>query len=64
MDPTGIFDSRSGDSGGPLFYNNTLYGIIVWGSGFAQDCLPGVYINVYQYVNWIDSTLQKIGEKI
>ncbi|KAM7349905.1 trypsin-2 [Cochliomyia hominivorax] len=46
-------DSCQGDSGGPLVYNNTLIGIISWGSGCGQPGFPGVYADVQYYNKWI-----------
>ena len=52
-------DSCTGDSGGPIFRQNlngvggTLYGISSWGYGCAEAKRPGVYTNVYYYLDWI-----------
>ncbi|TCS41660.1 trypsin-like serine protease [Reinekea marinisedimentorum] len=50
-------DSCSGDSGGPLFYEDdgTLLGIVSWGPfPCADSSLPyGVYTNVFNYIDWI-----------
>ncbi|XP_041675067.1 chymotrypsin-2 [Drosophila eugracilis] len=44
----------SGDSGGPLIYNNQQVGIVSWS---IKPCTvapyPGVYCKVSQYVDWI-----------
>ncbi len=52
-------DSCSGDSGGPLFINQTgnvqQIGIVSYGRGCAEPDYYGVYTNVYYYRNWINS---------
>lgn len=46
-------DSCQGDSGGPLISNNTLYGIVSWGYGCAEEGYPGVYGNVAAFRKFI-----------
>lgn len=57
--PGGKADACQGDSGGPQFVNMTLYGLVSWGWGCARPCTPGVYTNVYKFVNWIDQEIVK-----
>ncbi|KAJ8708456.1 hypothetical protein PYW07_010581 [Mythimna separata] len=55
-------DSCKGDSGGPLVYENTsrfqLVGVISFGPAECGiEGLPGIYTNVYQYLDWIKSVI-------
>lgn len=54
-------DSCQGDSGGPLVsQDGYLVGITSWGYGCARPGYPGVYTQVTQYVQWINT--QRQGE--
>lgn len=51
-------DSCQGDSGGPMIYRDSnekahLIGIVSWGQGCGRKAIPGVYVDVKYYINWI-----------
>lgn len=46
-------DACQGDSGGSLFYDSTIVGVVSFGDGCARPDKPGVYANVAQVVDWI-----------
>ncbi|XP_059476937.1 trypsin-1-like [Neocloeon triangulifer] len=47
-------DSCNGDSGGPLYKDGVLYGIVSWGSSACgEPDLPGVYTRVSYFRDWI-----------
>ena len=50
-------DACLGDSGGPAVYNNELVGIISSGIGCAREEFPGIYTNLYKYINWINKII-------
>uniref|UniRef100_A0A3P8P469 Peptidase S1 domain-containing protein n=1 Tax=Astatotilapia calliptera TaxID=8154 RepID=A0A3P8P469_ASTCA len=52
-------DTRKGDSGGGVIYNNMIYGVIS-GSGECVCTVPAVTVNVCPYMKWIN---QKINPK-
>uniref|UniRef100_A0A3Q4H2C2 Peptidase S1 domain-containing protein n=1 Tax=Neolamprologus brichardi TaxID=32507 RepID=A0A3Q4H2C2_NEOBR len=51
-------DTRGGDSGGGVIYNNMIYGVIK-GGGVHACTRPAVTVNVCPYMNWIN---QKIAQ--
>lgn len=56
-------DSCKGDSGGPLMYEHSkkyeAVGIVSFGpEKCGQIDIPGVYTNVYEYLPWIQNTIE------
>jgi secreted trypsin-like serine protease len=61
--PEGIYDSCSGDSGGPLMVRDgptgyLLIGVVSFGRGCAQKGYPGVYARLSSYRDWIFDTVE------
>ncbi|GFQ93913.1 dnaJ homolog subfamily C member 13 [Trichonephila clavata] len=57
-------DACKGDGGGPLvcFRSDNSYtvaGLVSWGIDCGQEGIPGVYVNVKKYNDWIVSKTQK-----
>ena len=56
-------DACKDDGGGPLVCKETwtglwqLAGIVSWGIGCGERDVPGVYVKVSQYENWIQQQL-------
>lgn len=55
-------DSCAGDSGGPLLiwddaYGYMVIGLVSWGKGCGSN-LPGVYVRVSAYKDWIEAKLK------
>lgn len=46
-------DSCQGDSGGGMVCNGILTGIVSGGEGCARPRTPGVYTNIFYYMDWI-----------
>ncbi|XP_067635767.1 serine protease 1 [Eurosta solidaginis] len=47
-------DACQADSGGPMFCNNVLTGVVSFGIGCGDPRAPGVYTDVSAYIKWIE----------
>lgn len=50
-------DACVGDSGGPLQLDGKLLGIVSYGFGCAVPGKPGVYVNVAEVRDWIETVV-------
>lgn len=54
---TQILFSLQGDGGGPMVCERggswQVVGVVSWGIGCGQYGVPGVYVNVAHYLDWI-----------
>ncbi|NP_001011293.1 uncharacterized protein LOC496746 precursor [Xenopus tropicalis] len=50
-------DSCQGDAGGPLICKGELYGIILWGNECSGRGIPGVYLKVCNFTNWMQNII-------
>ncbi|XP_024875277.1 trypsin-3-like [Temnothorax curvispinosus] len=46
-------DACQGDSGGGMVCKGVLTGVVSGGKGCAKPLLPGVYADIFHYLNWI-----------
>ncbi|XP_026316903.1 uncharacterized protein LOC113228002 isoform X3 [Hyposmocoma kahamanoa] len=58
-------DACKGDGGGPLVCERggtwQLVGVVSWGIGCGQAGVPGVYVKVAHYLDWISQTTGKFS---
>ncbi|KAL0892407.1 hypothetical protein ABMA27_015526 [Loxostege sticticalis] len=47
-------DTCTGDSGGPVYHNGVVVGIVAWGDNECRSEYPGVYASVSYFRHWID----------
>jgi secreted trypsin-like serine protease len=52
-------DACTGDGGAPLSCSIGgrwfLAGLVAWGIGCGTSNIPGVYVNVFTYLSWVES---------
>ncbi|KAK9871380.1 hypothetical protein WA026_011635 [Henosepilachna vigintioctopunctata] len=60
---TGGEDSCKGDSGGPLFHERTIYGIVSWSHGCGMPGRPSFNTRVDKYLDFINSTMRACSNR-
>ncbi|XP_031843061.1 inactive CLIP domain-containing serine protease A3 isoform X2 [Nomia melanderi] len=58
-------DACTGDGGSPLVCQSDngqwqVFGMVAWGIGCATMNVPGIYVNVYNYLTWITQQIVQI----
>ncbi|KAL0107979.1 hypothetical protein PUN28_014916 [Cardiocondyla obscurior] len=53
-------DACQGDSGGGMVCDGILTGIVSGGNGCAEPRLPGVYADVFHYLDWITTNTEAV----
>ncbi|XP_034478824.1 trypsin alpha-3 isoform X2 [Drosophila innubila] len=51
-------DPCAGDTGGPMIYNHTIYGLVSYRLGCGQDTMPSIYTDVWYHMDWINETIR------
>lgn len=51
-----------GDTGGPLFCNDSLTGIVSYTLGCGRNDFPSIYTNVHHHLDWINDYLDRGGQ--
>ncbi|GMH42282.1 hypothetical protein BSKO_10201 [Bryopsis sp. KO-2023] len=54
-------DACQNDSGGPLFFNGEIVGVVSWGAGCGELGKPGIYASVPALHSWIQQELLSIA---
>lgn len=47
----------AGDSGAPMIYNDTIYGMATYLIGCGLLSMPTIYTDVFYHIDWINSVL-------
>lgn len=61
--PSMVLDACKGDSGGALYFDNTIYGVLSYGAGCEKFCRPKILTNVAYYGGWIEEQILKINSE-